>query len=232
MAEPELKGQIRNVRFIHRAILNEAEDFRAVATVLDADDEQGPATLNQRLAAFERVLKLHEDAEDLGIFPALQAKYPYIADTYEYDHQRHREHLGALVSTLNELASARGGRRRDLVRLLGEQAVAFNAFMNLHIDKENNLLFPAYGEMFSAEEQMAHGQATEGRIQPQDMAAAGAWAFQRLQASDREEFLREMQAMLPPEAFAGLSKGMAAAVPASDWQEMVNRIPGLATPVA
>jgi hemerythrin-like domain-containing protein len=227
MAEPELKGPIKGVRFVHRAILNEALDFRDTAMSLAVDDENGAAGLKERLAAFERVLKTHEDSEDIAIFPALQAKYPFITDTYEYDHRRHRKHASGLEQTLYELGSARGSRRGELVRLLGEQSVEFNAFMVLHIDKEDELLFPAYDEMFSVEEQEQHGQAAQGQIPPEAMAAAGVWAFQRLDAEYREGFLRLMMGMMPPPAFAGLAGGLARSVPDSDWQEMLRRIPNL-----
>jgi hypothetical protein len=186
-------------------------------------------TLSQRLVNLEKVLKLHEDAEDLTIFPALEDRFRHIAETYAYDHKRHRRHSDALAMTLNDLATARGSRRRDLIKTLGEQSVAFNGFMNLHIDKENELLFPTYDQTFSPEEQGEHGKGAEGHVDPQAMAAAGIWTFQRLQADDREAFLRFMMGMFPPEAFAGFSKGMSAAVPAADWQEMARRIPEMAS---
>jgi len=227
MTRPELNGPIKGARFIHQAILNEAADFQNVATSLSADDEHAGAGLTERLAAFEQVLKLHEDGEDLTIFPQIQQKLPKIAETYEYDHRVHRDRSAALEAALAELEGARGARRRELVKLVGERAIAFNAYMNLHIDKEDLLLFPTYDETFSPEEQMAHGAAAQGHIDPQAMAAAGAWAFQRLDADYREGFLRQMMAMLPPAGVAGLTNGLSQAVSPNDWQEMVSRIPEL-----
>jgi hemerythrin-like domain-containing protein len=228
MAERKLTGPIKGALYIHRAILTESRDFLKAATSLTHDDANGPAALKERLAAFERVLKLHEDGEDLTIFPPIQEKYPHIAETYEFDHRTHRSHGAELATSLTELDGARGGRRQELVKQVGEQAVAFDAYMNLHIEKENVLLFPTYDEMFAPEEQMAHGKAAEGKIEPAAMAAAVAWMFQRLEANDREDVLREFIQTMPPPAFAGLSKGLEGAVSASEWQEMVRRIPTLA----
>ena len=61
MAEQELRGPIKAARFIHRAILKEGQDFQDAATRLMVDDEQGVSLLNDRFAAFERILKTHED---------------------------------------------------------------------------------------------------------------------------------------------------------------------------
>ncbi|MPZ48468.1 MAG: hypothetical protein GEU75_04005 [Dehalococcoidia bacterium] len=227
MTEPELKGPIKAVHFVHRAILKEGQDFQEVTSMLDPDDQQGATELNNRLAAFERILKTHEDSEDLTLFPPLEARFPDIADTYEFDHNRHRGHAAALSATLSDLVGAQGGRRKELVKRLGEQAILFNGFMTLHIDKENELLFPTYDEVFSAEEQQAHGKAAEGRVSQQEMAAAGAWMFQRLDIEDREGFLTEMRGMLPSEAFAGMTQGLMRAIPASDWEALVRRMPGL-----
>jgi hemerythrin-like domain-containing protein len=227
MAEQELKGPIKGARFIHRAILNEALEFRDTALSLDIDDENGASVLRGRFAAFERVLKTHEDNEDIALFPALQSKYPFITDAYEFDHHRRGEHASGLEQTLRELGSARGNRRRELVRLLSEQTVEFNAFMVLHIDKEDELLFPAYDEMFSVEEQEQHGQAAQGQIPPDMMAAARIWTFQRIDAEYREGFLRLMIGEMPPSEFRGLAGGLARSVPDSDWQEMLRRIPDL-----
>ena len=229
MNKPELKGPIKGARFIHRAILNEALDFRRAALALEVDDEPAAAGLKDRFDAFGAILKTHEDSEDLAIFPAIQARFPYIADTYEFDHRGHRGHSEELLTTLAQLGAARGSRRRELVKLLGEQAVVFDAFMNLHIDKEDLLLFPTYDEVFSKEEQEAHGQAAQGRVPPEAMAKAGVWAFQRLDADYREGFLRLMMTMMPPEAFTGLTRGLAASVPTSDWSEMTSRLPELTT---
>jgi hemerythrin-like domain-containing protein len=232
MSEPELKGPIKSAYYIHRAIVKESRDFRDAATALMADDQQGLAGLQARLVAFERVLKMHEDSEDIALFPHLQRKYPYIADTYEFDHQRHREHSAALTATFSGLGAANGNRRRDLVKQLGEQAVVFDGFMNLHISKENELLFPAYDQMFSVEEQQAHGEAMQDKVSPEEMAAVGGWMFQRLDLPSREGFLTDMKAMLPPEAFAGMTQGLMRAVPAADWNALVERVPGLAVRAA
>jgi hemerythrin-like domain-containing protein len=227
MSEPELHGPIKNAFFIHRAILTEADYFQETALSLMADDDQGIATVKERLSAFDNILKTHEDSEDLAIFPPLQAKYPYIVETYEFDHRRHRNHGADLTSTLTNLDSARGEQRRDLVKALGEQAIVFNAYMRLHITKENELLFPTYDRLFSIEEQNKHGEVAQGHLPPDAMAIAGAWMFQRLNADDREGFLREMMGMMPPEAIAGLTRGLSGTVPASEWQDVMRRIPEL-----
>jgi hypothetical protein len=99
--------------------------------------------------------------------------------------------------------------------------------MSLHIDKETELLFPVYDEMFSIEEQMAHGAAAHGRISQDAMAKAGAWAFQRLDQKSREDFLTHLKSMLPPEAFDGMSQGMMRSIPTNEWQELRQRLPGL-----
>jgi hemerythrin-like domain-containing protein len=225
MTEPELKGPIKSVRFVHRAIVKESRDFQAAASAIDGEHDL--AALGKRFADFEKVLKMHEDSEDLGIFPALQGRFPYIVDTYEYDHRHHRDLSEALSATLRDIGSARGDQRQSLVKRLGEEATAYEAFMVLHVDKEDELLFPLYDQSFSVQEQVEHGKASQGRIPQETMALAGGWVFQRSVPDDREAFLRELMAMLPPEAFRGMTSGLSMAIAPADWQEMVRRIPEL-----
>jgi hemerythrin-like domain-containing protein len=223
----ELKGPIRAIRYVHAAILTESEDLGAVVTSLAPDDTSNITALRERMTAFDRVLKTHEDGEDFALFPALEERFPYIAGTYEFDHKRHREHGADVVATLDALSKAQGSGRGGLLRHLDEQVVVLDAFMHLHIGKENELLFPVYDEIFTPQEQESHAQSAQGRISPEEMGAVGGWMFQRLNSDDREAFLRDMSALLPPEAFRGMTMGLSRAVSPADWQEVQRRMPEL-----
>jgi hemerythrin-like domain-containing protein len=227
MSARELKGPVKIAQFVHEAIRTESQWLQDAVLALAPDDTQGAQALSQRLAAFEQALATHEDSEDLVLFPPLEARNHHIADTYEFDHNRHRSHGNALSAGLDELVQAGGNRRGDLLKIAGEQAILFNGYMNLHIDKEDELLFPLYDEMFSPEEQMAHGAAAEGRISQEAMGQLTTWAFQRMDTANRGGFLTDLKDVMPSPAFNGMSQGLMRAIPEREWQELTRRLPGL-----
>src|SRR5262245_13288081 len=106
VAEPELKGPVKGALYFHRAVISESRELREIATALDFEDMNGAAALAKRFAALNEALKFHEDGEDLAVFPPLESRFTYIADTYEYDHKRHREHSDEFANTLSELQKA------------------------------------------------------------------------------------------------------------------------------
>jgi len=67
-----------------------------------------------------------------------------------------------------------------------------------------------------------------GMVEPELMGKFVAWMYAGQSAQDREGMIRFLQAILPQEAFAGLT-GMLGGLGDAEWAEMERRIPDLTT---
>ncbi len=231
MPQPVLKGPVSAVLYIHNAILKETQEFEEAAKELNRENSSQVTALLDRFKFFRQVLKVHEDGEELAIFPPLEAKFKHLATTYVFDHHHHLGSYPQIEDTLTAIVRARHNNERiELARRLNRQGIALNVVMEQHISKENELLYPLYDQLFSFDEQRAHEAAIMEHMPPPDlMARMGVWMFKAQAPKDREGLLRVFAEMLPPEHLPGMMKLMAGAVTPKEWQEAVRGIPELAS---
>jgi hypothetical protein len=210
-----MAGPIDAVRAIHNA-------FRADMALIDGaalDAAQGKPGLEEtveRFHFFNEVLEWHAHGEELAIFPALEAVAPSVAEAYEKDHRA----LDAAFDSLNKAVSA-----SDPLET-ARATKAFKYFLDVHLDKEDTHLYRLIGERVSLPDQ---GQAVGLMASqvPQDrFPELVAWMFPLMGHDDRENMTRIWQHVMPPEAFAGATQLVAAAI-GDDWSELTRRIPEL-----
>jgi hemerythrin-like domain-containing protein len=212
-----MTGPIDAVRAIHNA-------FRRDMAIIDAaalDAARGKPGLEQtvdRFRFFNEVLEWHAHGEELSMFPALESVAPSVAEAYEKDHRALDaafEALNNAVSVHDPLETARATK-------------AFKYFLDVHLDKEDTHLYRLIAERVSVPDQ---GQAVGvmASTVPQDrFPELVAWMFPLMGHDDRENMTRIWQKVMPPEAFAGATQMVAAAI-GDDWSELSRRIPDLAT---
>lgn len=228
MRRPEMQGPIRSVLLIHNAIQKEAQEFEEAAKDLNREDTTQVKALLDRFKFFSQILKVHENSEELVIFPELDSKYQYFSETYMYDHQRHTGEYDGIVGILNSLGRARGNKERiQLAQNLHRQAIAMNVVMDLHIHKENELLYPLYDMTFTTEEQRAMEMKINAHMPPDFMPKAAPWIFRLLNVNDRQGLIYYGMNLLPPEHLAPMMKLLAAAVTPPEWEELRKRVPEL-----
>jgi hypothetical protein len=182
-----METPVRVVRFIHKAILVEAGKLELLAA------EGRVAALADRLPFFEKVLDLHNGGEELGAFPAIDARLPDIVPAYLLDH---REEKG-LFANLKESCAVGGSA---LVRA----AAAVAAHLRLHIKKEEELIIPLIERLFSIPEQGALVSKMLSNFTPADMAQVLPWLVGSLEVDDRRTYLALMEKAIPPPAFTGM----------------------------
>ena len=211
-----MTGPIDAVRAIHNA-------FRRDMAIIDAaalEAARGKPGLDEtveRFRFFNEVLEWHAHGEELAMFPALEAVAPSVAEAYEKDHRA----LDAAFDALNNAVSV-----RDPLET-ARATKAFKYFLDVHLDKEDGHLYRLIGERVSIPDQ---GQAVGvmASTVPQDrFPELVAWMFPLMGSDDRENMLRIWQAVMPPEAFAGATQLVAAAI-GDDWSDLTQRIPELA----
>ena len=178
---------------------------------------------------FRRVLEFHEQSEDRDVFPPLEERYGHVADTYEYDHRRQQALYARIESALRDLGAPQPDRGA-LLDQLRRESVAFATAMELHVAKENELLYPLYDQLFSPEEQTAmSARAMQENPPPADlMPQIVPWMFRLQSVEDREDLARFYLTMFPPEGRPGLVKMMSSGVTPNEWSDIVRRVPELA----
>jgi Hemerythrin HHE cation binding domain len=171
----------------------------------------------ERFRFFNEVLEWHAHGEELAMFPALETVAPCVAEAYERDHRALEAAFAALSSAVtarDPLETARATR-------------AFRYFLDVHLEKEDAHLYRLIGERLSIADQ---GEAVGimAATVPQDrFPELVAWMFPLMADDDRENMTRIWQNVMPPDAFAGASSLVQAAI-GDEWAELSRRIPELA----
>ena len=206
-----MAGPIDAVVAIHNAFRRDMSLIDAAA--LDsARGKPGLAATVERFRFFNEVLEWHAHGEELAIFPALEAVAPSVAEAYEKDH-RALETLNRAVSVHDPLETARATK-------------AFKYFLDVHLYKEDTHLYRLIKERVAVPDQ---GQAVGvmASTVPEDrFPELVAWMFPLMGNDDRENMTRIWQMVMPPEAFAGATQLVHAAI-GDDWSELTRRIPEL-----
>jgi zinc finger protein-like protein len=226
-----MAGPMQMYLYVHDAILRAVAGYEDRARGLDVGSADEVAAFADELTWFHSMVKLHEHAEEQVLFPAMNERFRFVAETYAFDHDDFEPHVfDGLDHALTGLRKPDGrADQQELSDLLRRQTIALHEHMRLHISKENELLLPRFESEFDLPEQGRLAGAMAGFFEPPMMGAMVGWMYDGQDAEDRAGMLRFLAGLLPPEVFAGLS-GMLAARDATAWAEMRRRVPELAGP--
>jgi hemerythrin-like domain-containing protein len=223
-----MSGPMSMYLYIHGAILSEVADIEAVAKELKWDDPSEVDALGTRLDWFHELARKHESSEEAVLFPALNERMAFVAETYEFDHDDFESHVfQGITQARSGLAKASAtSELRSHGEHLYRESVALHEHMRLHIAKENELLLPHLEAEFDIAEQAQIAGAMAGMFDPSDMAEVANFTYRWQTAADREAMLRFMHSMLPPPAFEGLS-GYLKSHNAEAWEDTERRLADL-----
>lgn len=226
LSEVPVSGPLQMYVYVHDAILRGVAGYEDRAKCLDRDDAVAVAKFAAELGWFHEMVKAHEKAEEAVLFPALNERFAFVAETYAYDHDDFEPHVFAgLEEALAALQRARGrGDRSEMGDLLYRQSVALHEHMRLHISKENELLLPKLEAEFDLDEQVQIAAAMGGRFEPAMMGALISWMYDGQVEQDREGMIRFLMRVLPPPDFAKLAQLLAAKDTAA-WAQIRRRVP-------
>ena len=216
-----MSGPMKMYLYVHGAILREVADIEAVAKELKWDDAGEVESLGERLDWFRMMTRRHEDSEEEVLFPALDQRIRFVAETYEFDHDDFEIHVfGGISRARTGLArSTTSAELRGFGGELYRESVALHEHMRLHISKENELLLPHLETEFDVSEQAEIAGAMAGMFDPQLMAQVVEFTYRWHSTADRVAMVQFLQAILPPPAFAGLT-GLLAANNPDSWPEV------------
>ena len=210
-----MAGPLDAITTIHNAFRNDMAGIDAAALGA-ARGEQGREAGLERFRYCNQVLVTHARGEEIAVFPVLDTVAPLVAEAYEKDHRA----LDAAFDALNEAVAA--GDALATARA----AAAFKYYLDVHLYKEDTHLYRIFRERVSVPDQGKAVGIMAGEIPPERQPAFIAWLFPLIGDDDRENMLRIFQMVMPPEAFAGVSKLARQAV-GDDWAELTRRMPEL-----
>ena len=190
-----MPGPLRSLVFVHTALRNELNDLANLAHAA-AKGENNIETLKERFDWATYALHYHAAGEDAALFPAVEAKHPGVAMTFDDDHQTD----DALVEEMKQLLEADNaqdnlGRIARLADQLADRA-------SLHMDKEERLLVPFVEEHFSMEEQGAILGGMMQAFPPEFMLKVVPRIFSHLDENLRISYATALKGAMPAEPFA------------------------------
>ena len=203
------------IRAIHNAFRRDMEGIDAAA--LDsARGKPGLTPAIERFRFLNEVLVWHAHGEELAIFPAIESVAPSVADAYEKDHRgldAAFDALSAAVSVNDALETARA-------------TAAFKFHLDIHLLKEDELLYPLMRERVPAPDQGKAVGIMSSTIPQNRFPEVIRWMFPLMNHDDRENMTRIWQMLMPAPAFNSVKQLIQEAI-ANDWIELTRRIPGL-----
>jgi len=212
-----MAGPRRALVFIHTALRNELNEFAADAEAV-ARGNGDVAALKERFDWATYALHYHAAGEDAALFPAVEAKHPGVAITFDDDHRTD----DALVAEMTTIFDS-GAAGDDLERI-AMLAAKLADRASLHMDKEERLLVPFVEEHFSMEEQ---GAILGGMMQvfpPEFMLKGVPWVFGHLSPDLRLAYAGALKGAMPPVPFAMHMANVEEALGAEAWAPIASAI--------
>ena len=201
----------------HRALRN---DMRMIddAAFKAAAEDGNLAPVVERLRFFSEMLKWHADGEGELVFPAMDKVAPLVAQAYLHDHHEFdtmTEGLAKITAASDALVAAR-------------ETAALTAVLRIHLDKEDEHLYPILRERTSEEEQASIVGGMARHVPPERNPEFIHWFFPLLGHDDRETWTRVVMGLMPEQVFAGVKLLIRNTI-TDDWAELTRRIPELST---
>ena len=199
----------------HQALRNDMKIIDDAAYKAAAEDGN-LAPVVERLSFFSEILMWHAAGEDELVFPAMDKVAPLVAQGYLHDHNEFdmmTEGLAKITGASDALVAAR-------------ETAAMTAVLRIHLDKEDELLYPILRERTSLEEQTAIVGGMAAHVPPERNPEFIHWFFPLLGHDDREMWTRVVMRLMPEQVFAGV-KVLIRETITDDWAELTRRIPEL-----
>ena len=212
-----MPGPLRSLVFVHTALRNELNDLANLAHAV-ARSENDIEVLKERFDWATYALHYHAAGEDAALFPAIEAKHPGVAMTFDDDHQTD----DALVAEMKQLLEATNAQ--DNLSRIARLADQMADRASLHMDKEERLLVPFVEEHFSMEEQGAILGGMMKAFPPEFMLKGVPWIFSHLDESLRISYATALKGAMPAEPFAMHMSNVEKLLASDEWAPIAAAI--------
>ena len=217
-----MPGPIDSLRFVHTAILTEADDLESLIGAASTPSDAG--ALAERIAYFGHLVDLHTNGEEVGLFPPLVERDEAIAETYLFDHVEER----ASFAKLTGLSERCQSDDVDALHAMRREIVALVTHVHSHVGKENDLILPRVGDLFSPEEQGQMIGAMLSTFTPEDTATSVPWIVARLEPDAAAAYVNVLAHAMPPPVFEMAKGWIRDGITDQQWSSLVERAPVVA----
>jgi hypothetical protein len=210
-----LTNPIEVVQSFHRAFrrdMNEIDDY--VLSAARSGRDYTP--ILNRFRIFGDILDIHAQGEEAAVFPAFDKITPTIAKTYYMDH---RELDSMVIGVKDALDSSEALK-------LNRATAVLNSHMRIHLNKEDEFLYPTLKKNFSTEEQGSIVGALSSKVPSDKAPVLVKWLFSLIGDDDRVLVTTVWKSMMPPQVFASIKPIIKETI-AEDWVKLVNSVPDL-----
>ncbi len=193
----------------------------------DYANDQQVGALTGQFQGLHGLLGSHIEDEDELIFPVLDQRAKHVVPNYNADHVGDREHLHKLNGLIMGLPKTPAAQRAAVGKQVYREAVAVHATGSLHMEKEEQILYPLFNAHTSDDEQWAILKKVYEKIPVEMIPMAAPGLMGMLNQEEREEELRSFMKAMPPASFKVLVEHAPKGMSPAEWQELRKRIPAL-----
>jgi hypothetical protein len=189
---------------IHKALrLAMAETLPAVGR-LDASDGHEVSETIARVRDLLRFCRMHVDAEETFVHPAIEARRPGASGRVAAEHVEHLASIASLERGVEALARAPAAQRaaaafalyRELARFVGENFV--------HMAEEESEHNRALWASYSDDELVALENAIKAHHTPEQMTSALRWMLPAMTPAERAGLVATLRKVAPPPVVDGV----------------------------
>jgi hemerythrin-like domain-containing protein len=193
-AAPDTLPSQRHVLAIHERMRQDLTRFLVAVETAREDDRRGRLRPLARWAqGFVHELHVHHGIEDGHIFPSLARRAPEVADVLTELEEDHHvvagllDRWGPAAAALAEPDAPFAPARDEVLTVVG----TLRELLLPHLDIEDRVVFPLYGERFSAQEIAAEDARIKRSLPKAGLWFAVPWNVAAMPADERAHLLAD-----------------------------------------
>ena len=222
-----MESPLYSLAHIHKVIRTMLDGLEQAAGGVDWGNAEQVGGLHGHFGMVNQILREHLQHEDEIFFPALERTAGHIASDYRHDHESDKAALTGLGELLAQVSGATD--KQAVGRRIYREAVALNANQSHHMDKEEQVVVPLMVEKVGLDEQWEMLREVYSRLPVEDFEQMIPGMMSILDQDEREAELRTEMRAMKPDAFQAVVSLAPRGMPPEDWQDLLKRIPELAS---
>ncbi len=222
-----MESPLYGLKHIHKVIRTMLDGLEQATGGVDWENAEQVGGLHGHFGMVNGMLREHLQHEDEIFFPPLERVAGHIAGDYVHDHDSDKQALTDLGDLLSQASSATD--KQAIGRRIYRGAVALNANQSHHMDKEEQVVVPLMVEKIGLDEQWDMLREVYSRLPVEEFEQMIPGMMSILDQDEREAELRAEMKAMKPEAFKVVVSLAPHGMSPEDWQDLLNRIPELAS---
>jgi iron-sulfur cluster repair protein YtfE (RIC family) len=216
----QIKGPIRVIFYVHKAIRAELDTVRDLAEKLELNSDFNE--IEERVNFLADIVDAHAQGEEDAFYPAMDELRRDISQVFSWDHKIDEGYFQAIKQSITKIKG--GGNQSDLASLK-RNVYALHATLSAHAQKEDDLLVPLTDKEMDLGKQGEMVGKISAKIPPHLMEKALKWIVRIISPEERADYLGIVKRAVPPEGFDMMAGWVREALTADEWRELSSRLP-------